>query len=193
MSELKANIDAMVEASAPGQVWVPTDFSQLGKRDAIDKTLQRMLLAGELHRVDRGLYDRPRLSSLTRRPTTPDYRAVTEAIARRDQLRLLVEGMTTANDYQNSETWVKKSAVPTNHLTYDKLTHLKLFGMARAFAEQSALDLEQLGFEKRFGLLVEREMGERDGKALYQRLLACRQRQEKQNVQLTDPTGVGKP
>ena len=38
MSELKANIDAMVDASAPGQVWVPTDFSQLGKRDVIDKT-----------------------------------------------------------------------------------------------------------------------------------------------------------
>ena len=98
MSELKANIDAMVEASAPGQVWVPTDFSQLGKRDAIDKTLQRMVLAGELRRIDRGLYDRPRLSGLTRRPTAPDYRAVTEAIARRDQLRLLVDGMTAAND-----------------------------------------------------------------------------------------------
>ncbi|WP_308920619.1 DUF6088 family protein [Janthinobacterium sp. J1-1] len=98
MSELKASIDAMVEASAPGQVWVPTDFSQLSKRDAIDKTLQRMVLAGELRRVDRGLYDRPRLSGLTKRPTAPDYRAVTEAIARRDQLRLLVDGMTAAND-----------------------------------------------------------------------------------------------
>lgn len=77
---------------------MPTDFSQLGKRDAIDKTLQRMVRAGELRRVDRGLYDRPRLSGLTKRPTAPDYRAVTEAIARRDQLRLLVDGMTAAND-----------------------------------------------------------------------------------------------
>lgn len=98
MSELKAHIDAMVEESVLGQVWVPTDFSHLGKRDAIGKTLQRMVLAGELRRVDRGLYDRPRLSGLTRRPTAPDYRAVTEAIARRDQLRLLVDGMTAAND-----------------------------------------------------------------------------------------------
>lgn len=98
MSELKASIDAMIEASAPGQVWVPSDFSQLGKREAVDKTLQRMVLAGELRRVDRGLYDRPRLSDLTKRPTAPDYRAVTEAIARRDQLRLLVDGMTAAND-----------------------------------------------------------------------------------------------
>ncbi len=57
-----------------------------------------MVLAGELRRVDRGLYDRPRFSGLTRQPTAPDYREVTEAIARRDQLRQLVDGMTAAND-----------------------------------------------------------------------------------------------
>lgn len=98
MSELKSNISARIEAADPRQVWVPTDFTQLGNRDAIDKTLQRMVSTGELRRIDRGLYDKPRLSSLTKRPTTPDYRAVIEAIARRDQLRLLVDGMTAAND-----------------------------------------------------------------------------------------------
>lgn len=98
MSELKSSIAALIEAAAPGQVWVPTDFAQLGSRDAIDKTLQRMVRAGLLRRIDRGLYDRPSLNSLTKRPTTPDYRAVAEAIARRDNLRLLVDGMTAAND-----------------------------------------------------------------------------------------------
>lgn len=98
MSELKSSISALIEEAAPGQVWVPTDFAHLGSRDAIDKTLQRMVLAGGLRRIDRGLYDRPRLNGLTQRPATPDYRAVMEAIARRDQLRLLVDGMTAAND-----------------------------------------------------------------------------------------------
>lgn len=98
MSELKSQITALIDAAGPGPVWVPTDFSQFGSRDAIDKTLQRMVRAGELRRIDRGLYDRPKLNSLTKRPTTPDYRAVVEAIARRDQLRLLVDGMTAAND-----------------------------------------------------------------------------------------------
>lgn len=77
---------------------MPTDFAYLGSRGSIDKTLQRMVLAGELRRIDRGLYDRPKLNSLTKRFTTPDYRAVLEAIARRDNLRLLVDGMTAAND-----------------------------------------------------------------------------------------------
>lgn len=97
MSDLKTSITTLINAD-PNQVWVPADFAQLGTRDAIDKTLQRMVQAGELRRIDRGLYDRPTLNTLTKRPTTPDYRAVVEAIARRDRLRLLVDGMTAAND-----------------------------------------------------------------------------------------------
>ena len=53
-----------------------------------------------------------------------------------------------------------------NHPAYDKLTRLKLFGTARAFAEERALDLGHLGFEESFGLLVEHDVSERDGKAL---------------------------
>ncbi len=98
MSALKSQISALIDAAEPEQVWVPTDFAQLGSRDAIDKTLQRMVQAGKLRRIDRGLYDRPTVNSLTKRPTTPDYRSVVQAIARRDHLRLLVDGMTAAND-----------------------------------------------------------------------------------------------
>ena len=98
MSDLKSIISARINASDPGQVWLPTDFAQLGNRDAIDKVLQRMALAGDLRRIDRGLYDKPMLNRLTKRATAPDYRAVLAAIARRDQLRMLVDGMTAAND-----------------------------------------------------------------------------------------------
>jgi hypothetical protein len=98
MSDLKSTIAAQIDAVGPGQVWVPTDFAQLGNRDAIDKTLQRMVQADDLRRIDRGLYDKPTLNRLTKRPTTPDYRAVIEPIARRDQLHLLVDSMTAANN-----------------------------------------------------------------------------------------------
>jgi hypothetical protein len=64
----------------------------------IDKTLQRMVARSDLRRIDRGLYDRPALNKLTERPATPDYRAIVDALARRDQTRLLVDGMTAAND-----------------------------------------------------------------------------------------------
>lgn len=79
-------------------VWTPADFAHLGSRDAIDKALQRLVRAGHLRRIDRGLYDRPRMSTLTGRPAPADYRRVLDAIARRDQVRLLIDGLTAAND-----------------------------------------------------------------------------------------------
>lgn len=98
MSELKNQISSLISAADSGYVWVPADFAALGSRDVIDKSLQRMVQAGDLRRIDRGLYDRPSINSLTKRPTVPDYRAVLDALARRDQLRMLVDGMTAAND-----------------------------------------------------------------------------------------------
>jgi hypothetical protein len=98
MSDIGTSISALTDTTGPGHVWVPADFAQLGSRDVIDKTLQRMVLRGQLRRIDRGLYDKPVVNSLTKRYSSPDYRAVADAIARRDNLRLLVDGMTAAND-----------------------------------------------------------------------------------------------
>ena len=85
-------------AASPEEVWTPGDFADLGRRAAVDKTLQRLVAAGELRRVDRGLYDRPRKNELTGRPAVPDYRAVIRAVTRRDQARAVIDGMTAAND-----------------------------------------------------------------------------------------------
>ena len=85
-------------ATEPDEVWVPNDFADLGNRHAIDKTLQRLVASGDLRRIDRGLYDRPRMNDLTGRPTVPDYRAVIRAVTRRDQARALIDGMTAANE-----------------------------------------------------------------------------------------------
>lgn len=98
MPDLKAQIAELIDAQGIGRVWVPRDFAHLATRDAVDKALQRLVAASDLRRIDRGLYDKPVQNKLTRRPNPPDYRAVVEAIARRDQLRLLVDGITAAND-----------------------------------------------------------------------------------------------
>ncbi len=82
---------------APRQVWTPTDFVDIGGRAAIDKALQRMVASGQLRRIQRGLYDKPSQNALTGKSSVPDYRAVIDAIARRDQIRWLVDGMTAAN------------------------------------------------------------------------------------------------
>jgi hypothetical protein len=89
---LRARIDG-----ARRQVWTPADFADVGGRAAVDKALQRMVASGQLRRIERGLYDKPAQNALTGKSTVPDYRAVIDAITRRDQVRWLIDGMTAAN------------------------------------------------------------------------------------------------
>ncbi len=84
-------------SAAPGKVWTPVDFADLGPREAVDKALQRMVKSNELRRIERGLYDKPTTNKLTGKRSVPDYRAVIEAVARRDKARFVVDGMTAAN------------------------------------------------------------------------------------------------
>lgn len=84
--------------SGSSEVWTPSDFADLGTRDAIDKALQRLAASSEIRRIDRGLYDRPTTNRLTGKANVPDYRAVIRAVARRDKTRVVIDGMTAAND-----------------------------------------------------------------------------------------------
>lgn len=96
--DLKRRILDRVNAQGTRPVWTPIDFLDLGPRAAVDKALQRLVAQGDLRRVDRGLYDKPTVSGLTGKPNAPDSSAVVDAIARRDQIRCVVDGLTAAND-----------------------------------------------------------------------------------------------
>jgi hypothetical protein len=100
---LKSKVYGRICASTPGKVWAPGDFTDFGSQDAIIKTLQRLSADRRIRRVAHGLYDRPRLNRLTAQQAAVDYRAVIDAIARREQARILVDGMTAANDLGLSE------------------------------------------------------------------------------------------
>ena len=63
-ADLKTQIADRIRAT-PDAVWTPVDFLDLGSREAVDKTLQRLTLASHIRRLDRGLYDRPRRNRLT--------------------------------------------------------------------------------------------------------------------------------
>ena len=95
---MKAALVARIENGAPTGIWTPGDFLDLAARDSVDKALQRLTRAGTLRRVDRGLYDKPSFNNLTENSNPPDPRQVIETVARRDQIRVLVDGMTAAND-----------------------------------------------------------------------------------------------
>jgi hypothetical protein len=73
---LKSQVMDRIIQAPDTKVWTPGGFLDLGKRDALDKALQRFVGSDALRRVDRVLYDKPRINSLTRRPNPPDYRSV---------------------------------------------------------------------------------------------------------------------
>jgi len=65
------------------------------------------------------------------------------------------------------------------HATLDQLAALKLHGMAKAFEEQlSMVDVSELSFEERLGLLVEREATERSSRRLIARLRKAKLREQ---------------
>ncbi|MEI9850173.1 MAG: DUF6088 family protein [Sphingomonas sp.] len=92
-----AILDRMAQ-EAPLGVWTPSDFLDLGRRDAVDQALHRLARGQQIRRIARGLYDQPRTNALTARPTTSDPRGIIDALARRDQSRMLIDGITAAND-----------------------------------------------------------------------------------------------
>lgn len=110
-----------------------------------------------------------------------------------------------------------------NHPTLDQLRQLALHGMLKAIAEQEQQpDIESLSFLERLGLLVDRELLERDNRrltsrlrqaklkqsaaledidyraarqldrSLIQQLADCRWISQHRNVLISGPTGVGK-
>ncbi len=95
--DLKARMLERMRGRKPFAVWTPIDFLDLGPRAAVDKALQRLVHSKDIRRIDRGLYDLPGMNRLTGMPTNPDYKAVVDAVARRDQVRILLDGLTAAN------------------------------------------------------------------------------------------------
>lgn len=87
-----------IAQAAPAGVWSRTDFLDIGTPNAVEKALQRLAQRGDIRRPYRGLYDKPGTSTLTGKMVFPPRSSFIDAIARRDKLRVLVDGMTAAND-----------------------------------------------------------------------------------------------
>jgi hypothetical protein len=85
-----------VRRSKPGTVFTPALFTNLGSRAAIDKAMQRLVARGELRRLSRGLYDKPRQDALLG-TLWPSVDAIVAALTGKDKLRLQPTGAHAAN------------------------------------------------------------------------------------------------
>jgi len=82
------------------------------------------------------------------------------------------------------------------HPTLDKIEQLRLFGMAKALREQMQNQkATALSFEERLGLLVDREMTERENRRLTTRLKIAKLRLSAsiEDIDFRQPRGLDKP
>lgn len=124
------------------EVVTAKDFLDFASRDAVDKALQRLVEGGRLRRIDRGLYDLLRVNSITRTIAAPNPSRVIDAVGRRDNLKILVDGMSAANDlgltnnvpgqiFVHVGSRLKKIKLGNSVITFKQTAPSKLFWAGR--------------------------------------------------------------
>jgi hypothetical protein len=85
-----------VKASPPGTLFTPRDFVSYGSSGAVAKSLERLVKRGDLRRLSRGLYDKPKHDALFG-ILWPTPEAVIKAITDKDRIRVQPAGAYAAN------------------------------------------------------------------------------------------------
>jgi ribosomal protein S19E (S16A) len=96
MTSIEDKILQHIEAFPKGELFLPSDFIELGSSEAVRLSLFRLEKEGVITRVAQGIYVRPRESSLIRK-LTPTAEEVAEAIAKRDKIRTTPTGSYALN------------------------------------------------------------------------------------------------
>lgn len=85
-----------IKAQGYGAVFVPTDFLDLGSREAVDIVLHRLVRKGTIRRLARGLYDFPKEHPVLGQ-LAPSPEKIAEALVSRDGTRIQPTGAYAAN------------------------------------------------------------------------------------------------
>ncbi len=128
---LQHDIMDRVHADGRGaRVYTPKDFLDLGSRAGVDQALSRLVKAGTLRRVTRGLYDWPRQSAALKRPAPASLDAVLDAIRRRFNVFILPGNLAAANALGLTH------AVPTqpNYIASRRIGDVRIGGRRLHFA-----------------------------------------------------------
>src|SRR5438105_8830785 len=85
-----------IESHGAGWVFTPNDFADLGTRTAVATALKRHKASGTIRLLGRGLYDVPRVHAALG-TLWPAIESVSQALERKDGLRLQPSGVYAAN------------------------------------------------------------------------------------------------
>lgn len=88
---------AKIKKAKRGSVFFVDDFVAFGTAKACNKSLERLVVKGDLMRVARGVYTLPRFSKLLGKNLTPTTETIAHAIARRDRAKIIPTGVFALN------------------------------------------------------------------------------------------------
>ncbi len=158
-------------------MFVPTDFLDLGSREAVDITLHRLARKGKIRRLARGVYDFPKSHPMLGL-LQPSAEAVARALAARDHTRLQPAGAYAANALGLSEQVPAKAVF----LTDGPGRTVKIGPMTIQLRRTTARNMAAAG--RLSGLLIQalRELGAKhmtpERRAHLKRTLPARERHE---------------
>jgi hypothetical protein len=110
---IDSRILASIHGRGRGSVFVPTEFLELGSREAVDIVLHRLARKGTIRRLARGVYDFPKEHPVLGL-LQPSAEAVATALAGRDHTRLQPAGAYAANALGLSEQVPAKAVFLTD-------------------------------------------------------------------------------
>lgn len=96
LNSIDSQILEAIRSRVPGTVFVPTDFLNLGSRQAVDIVLHRLVQKGIIRRLARGLYDFPEEHPILGK-LQPSPEKIAEALVGRDCTRIQPAGAYAAN------------------------------------------------------------------------------------------------
>src|ERR1700731_2540901 len=110
---IDSRILARIHGRGHGSVFVPSDFLDLGSREAVDLALHRLTRKGTIRRLARGVYDFPNEHPVLGL-LSPSADVVARALAGRDRTRLQPAGAYAANILGLSEQVPAKAVFLTD-------------------------------------------------------------------------------
>ncbi|MGY2341880.1 DUF6088 family protein [Pseudomonas sp. SDO5532_S415] len=133
---ISATISNRIKHMAKGHPFSSERFAEAGSRSAVDKTMSRLVAAGVLERVARGIYMRPKISRYAGR-VSPNPTSVLHIIAKHNRETIQVHGAEAARIFNLStqmqmrpvfytsgasrEVTVGKTIIQLQHVSPEKL------------------------------------------------------------------------
>jgi hypothetical protein len=98
MGAMTDRIIKRVRGKGRGWSFTPKDFLDLGTRGSVDVALSRLVQAGDIRRLGRGLYDYPRMHPKLG-ALTPDTDSLVQAVANQTGDKVFASGAQVANAF----------------------------------------------------------------------------------------------